>query len=317
MTIYTSYHETTPYSREFARIWEFNTLQYADDFVCLTTKEMPPFTKGQVLNLNHNLGHIHTLLQNQTKGLSGWGGHMATLAMIAYCSGKDFIFKESDCLWVGDVIGQLYKDIGEAKCVFGKKMISPPEMSCSQATFLVLHDFIPQFVSAYLALPDDIYMLTEDKFVELEKADPTNYARLSIGVDRERPIPESGPFFIQQVTPSEADLLCEKGLISIPQRTIRLILVRYGDILQVAQKMPPTDTLACSKKFSKIATELFPHIELIELDESEVDLGAAIATLQHKYPKHRVVPCQQNGQPEERTLPFRSYQSFQEFYATI
>jgi hypothetical protein len=102
-----------------------------------------------------------------------------------------------------------------------------------------------------------------------------------------------------------------------PQKTIRLICGRYGDIYQVASNMPQTDTIACSKKFSRIVKELFPQIPLIELDVSEVGLAEAHAILSHSYPNHRIVVCQQNGQSEELTVNFRSYQAFQEYYASI
>jgi hypothetical protein len=158
--------------------------------------------------VNHNLGHLHYLLEKKQGGLCGWSAHIITLAMIAYCGGKDFVFKEADCFWHGDVIGKMYQDLGNAKFVFGRKMKSPPNMSCSQSTFLVLHDFIPEFVSTYLALPDDIEMLPEDKFVTLERMQPFNYTRLSFGVDRERPIPFGDPiWFVQQVTEEELNKL--------------------------------------------------------------------------------------------------------------
>jgi len=109
------------------------------------------------------------------------------------------------------------------------------------------------------------------------------------------------------------DLVCKPK----EQKTIRLICGRYGDIYQVASNMPPTDTIACSKKFSRIVKELFPQMSLIELDVSEVGLAEAHAILSHSYPKHRIVVCQQNGQSEELTVNFRSYQAFQEYYASI
>jgi len=201
----TAYHYAKEWDETLFRAWEKNTLKYTDKFYCVSTVKRNG-SPNEIL-VNHNLGHIGTMLTNQTKGHSGWGAHMITLAMIAYCAGKDFAYKESDCFWHGDVIGQMYRDLGDAKVVFGKKMESEPWMSCSQSTFLVLHDFIPEFVSSYLALPDDIYMLTEDKFVELEFANPKAYARLSFGCDRERPIPFDEPvWYVQQITKDELEI---------------------------------------------------------------------------------------------------------------
>jgi len=309
----TAYHHASEWDESLFKIWEENTLKYCDRFYCISTVKRNG-SPNEIL-VHHNLGHIHDLLARNQKGLSGWGAHVATLAMIAYCAGKDFMFKESDCIWHGDVPFQLYQDLGSAKVVFGKKMESEPFMSCSQSTFLIKHDFIPEFVSSYLALPDDIEMLTEDKFVELERLSPDKYARTSCCVDRERPIPYDSPVWsVQQVKETELEEMRERGIIQY-KPTIRLVLGRYGDVFMVASKMPKGDTLACNRKFSQIAKELFPEIKLIELDED--DLFKAFHILKHDYPFYRVVACQQNGQSEERTLPFRSYQSFQEFYASV
>jgi len=309
----TAYHHVSSWSETLFKAWQENTLEYTDQYYCISTVKRNQ-SPNEIL-VNHNLGHIHDLLDRHQSGLSGWGAHIVTLSMIAYCAGKDFIFKESDCIWYGDVPAQLYADLGSAQVVFGRKMESEPFMSCSQSTFLIKHDFIPEFVSAYLALPDDIDMLTEDKFVELERLSPHNYARTACCIDRERPIPYDKPVWsVQQVKEHELEEMRNIGVIK-HRPTIRLVLGRYGDVYMVASKMPPQDILACSKKFAGIAKELFPHIALIELDVD--DLFQAERLLRHQYQYHRIVLCQQNGQDEELTLPFRTYQSFQEHYAKV
>jgi hypothetical protein len=309
----TAYHHATEWDETLFKAWEENTLQYCDKFYCVSTIKRNG-SPNEIL-VNHNLGHIHDLLDRKQNGLSGWSAHIITLSMIAYCGGKDFVFKESDCFWHGDVVGRLYQDLGNARVVFGRKMESEPFMSCSQSTFLIKHNFIPEFISTYLALPDDIDMIAEDKFVELERLNPIQYARTACCIDRERPIPYNDEVWsVQQVKAHELEEMRTRGIIK-HRPTIRLILGRYGDVFQVASKMPKTDILACNRKFSQIAKELFPDIELIELDED--DLAKAYQILKHQYGQHRIVACQQNGQTEEATLPFRSYQSFQEYYASV
>lgn len=196
--------------------WVLNTKKYCNHLYIVSTGHpgvlnYPGLT---VVAVNHNIGHIHSMIEKRQEGLSGWSAHVVTLAMIAYCAGKDFLFKESDCFWHGDVPSQLYRELGDAKMVFGKKMETDPFMECSQSTFLILHDFIPKFVSDYLALPDDIEMITENKFVALEQADPQNYARTSCCIDRERPIPFDAPIWsVQQVTEMELKELKSRSLI--------------------------------------------------------------------------------------------------------
>ena len=93
-------------------------------------------------------------------------------------------------------------------------MESTPYMACSQSTFLVRHGYIPKFVSDYLALPDDKDMLPENKFVAMEEKNPADYARLSFGVDRERPIPWDDPvWYCQQWTNDELMEFMRRGLV--------------------------------------------------------------------------------------------------------
>jgi hypothetical protein len=134
--------------------------------------------------------------------------------MIAYNCGRDFIYKEADCLWVGDVPKQMYQDCGDKGMVFGARMKTAPWMACAQSTFLIKHWFILDFLRGYLFLPNDKDMLPEDKFVKLEENAPDKYARLSFGVDREKPIPyDDSIFYAQQITESEMSELRRRGFI--------------------------------------------------------------------------------------------------------
>jgi hypothetical protein len=134
--------------------------------------------------------------------------------MIAYNCGKDFIYKEADCLWFGPVPERMYQDLGDKGMVFGAKMKTAPWMACAQSTFLIKHWFILDFLRGYLFLPSDKDMLPEDKFVKLEENAPDKYTRLSFGVDREKPMPwESEVWYAQQWTQEELDEAKKRGLL--------------------------------------------------------------------------------------------------------
>jgi len=213
----TAYHYATNSDVVLFNNWKNNTKKYAEDFFCISTVKSNHY-QNEIL-VGHNLGHIHSLLRDKQKGLSGWSGHMVALAMLSYCAGADFVYKESDCFWYGDVVGQMYRDLNGTKMVFGPEMATEPLMSCAQATFLVLHDFIPKFLSDYLALGDDIDLITEDRFVALAKASPEDYGRLSFGVDRERPIPyDKEVWYAQQVTDEELDVFRGLGMFDYSRR---------------------------------------------------------------------------------------------------
>lgn len=211
MTIYTSFHGE---ASEFSEIWERNTLKHADKIVCVGTGKCNPYKTATFFSLNHNRGHIGTLLANGTGGLSGWGSHIATLAMLAYSSGEDFIFVEADCLIFGPIIERLYAELGSRQMLFGRQHEGSPWMSCSQSLFLVKQDFIPEFLSKYLSLPPDIELLTEDKFVVLEQCVPDKIGRFSFGYDRVRPVNyEDEVFYMQQIKPHEIEELKKRALI--------------------------------------------------------------------------------------------------------
>jgi hypothetical protein len=108
----------------------------------------------------------------------------------------------------------MYREIGERQVIFGKKMTSPPYMSCAQSTFLVKRAFIPIFVGLFLSLPDDIEMLTENKFTVLMEFNPHLFGEFSFGVDRERPMPFDAPvWYAQQITKDELEEIKSRNLL--------------------------------------------------------------------------------------------------------
>jgi len=206
------YHYRSPWDSAFFDIWKKNTHKYTTDYYVISTINGCK-AHNQVF-LHNNLGHVGDLMKDNGKGLCGWSGSVCALAMIAYNCGKDLVFKEQDTLFFGPVVEQMYKDCEGKGMVFGAKMDSAPWMTCAQSAFLLKRDFILDFMRGYLFLPDDKDMLPEDKFVKLEENSPTNYGRLSFGVDRMRPLPWDAPvWYAQQWSDDELQEARTRGLI--------------------------------------------------------------------------------------------------------
>ena len=210
------YHCRSDWDSQFSRTWFLQTNRYdADKFIVSTTNALP-FCSSNIheILVNNNIGHIGGLIANNTGGICGWSASVMLLAMVAYNAGKDLVYIEQDVLFKGDIVGQAYRDMGDRAMVFGRKMVSKPFMSCSQSLFIVRHNFLLEFVSRYLALPDDKDMLPEAKFVHLETQTPHKFARLSFGCERERPIPwDDELFYAQQITPSELQEAKDRGVV--------------------------------------------------------------------------------------------------------
>jgi|694.fasta_scaffold03825_15 hypothetical protein len=211
----TGYHWRSEWDEKMANIWIANTEKYSPSWYCACTiHTMPQAIHTKQIFCNHNLGHVGDLIKENRSGLCGWSASVVTLALIAYNCGRDFIYKEADCLWFGDILGKMYQDCGDKGMVFGAKMDAAPWMACAQSTFLIKHWFILEFVRDYLALPDDKDMLPEDKFVKLEENAPDNYRRLSFGVDRMRPLPwDAEVWYAQQWSEEEIKEAQSRGLL--------------------------------------------------------------------------------------------------------
>jgi hypothetical protein len=206
------YHYRSDWDRSFYEIWRANTEKYTHEYHVISTERGVP-TSNQII-CNHNVGHVGDLIKEGREGLCGWSASICALAMIAYNCGKDFIYKEADCLWFGPVPERMYQDLGDKGMVFGAKMDAAPWMLCAQSTFLIRHSFILDFLRGYLFLPHDKDMLPEDKFVKLEENHPDRFGRLSFGVDRMRPLPwDAEVWYAQQWTQEELDEAKKRGLI--------------------------------------------------------------------------------------------------------
>ena len=99
--------------------------------------------------------------------------------------------------------------------------------------------------------------------------------------------------------------------------TIYLVLGRFGDIYMVCKKLRKPSLVACLEHFSGIVEELFPQhtcIKMKKVHNSSPFVARDILAMAH--PHHRVIICQQDGTPLEYMKQFRSFQTFQEYYAS-
>ncbi len=196
------------FRRDFARLWSANVAKQipAPSRIVIVadggSKRPPVGWNTDVIHLTGDAGNCDQLVKGERPNeYSGWSSNMAAVAMLAYADMANFVYWEEDCLAFGDVIGQLYRDMGDADMAFGAKMTSAPWMPCAQSLFIVRHRMIPRFVATYLSLGGerDRNNLGEHKFCKMEKLFGFPHCkRLSFGVDRERPIPWDAPVFYAQ-----------------------------------------------------------------------------------------------------------------------
>lgn len=91
-----------------------------------------------------------------------------------------------------------------------------------------------------------------------------------------------------------------------------VILGAFGDIYMVSKHVPAGSVIACESNYASIVYELFPHLEVYEIDGvSRNDLDTAVSMCAYKYPNHTIVCAQQDGRGQDVVKPFRSYQQFQ------
>lgn len=209
---------------EFLRIWIENTKKcFANPTRVVLVAEAGsniPFRLPDgydSVNLTGDLGHVTMLESGEKKHVhGGWTAHMLALAMLAYCDEADFIYKESDCLAFGDILNQMYADLGEdGDIVYGHAHPGPPGMPSSQSLFLVRHRFLPELVKSYIAYGPDAKNYGEQKFCRLrDDFGGRRIKMLSFGVDRVKPINyDRMPMYCQQVYPEEIAELKRRNLL--------------------------------------------------------------------------------------------------------
>lgn len=220
-----SYFDRRQHDRaEFLRIWIANTAKVFPDaqrvLLIAEAGSQIPFplpVHYQSVSLSGDLGHVTDLeAKRKTNEFAGWTGSMLALAMLAYCDECDFIYKESDCLAFGNILGQMYEDLSpDGDICFGHAQPTAPGMPSSQSLFIVRHRFLPEFVRTYMSLGGDGEVHGEWKFVHLmDKIGRKRARMLSFGVDRCRPLPWERPtWYCQQVYSEEVAEMKSRNLI--------------------------------------------------------------------------------------------------------
>jgi hypothetical protein len=99
---------------------------------------------------------------------------------------------------------------------------------------------------------------------------------------------------------------------------VYVVLGRFGDIFMVCNKLKKPSVIACLEEFSSIVEELFPQHACIKLDaETRKNPYMAQQILCMTHPDYDIIICQQDGTPLEDMKEFRSFQTYQEYYASI
>lgn len=204
------------YRKEFFEIWYLNTIKHSKpEDIYVFNNSSNPF-KGFEFKVNwidhkYNLGHVCG--PNNGFKFGGWSMSIIQGALIAYSNNTDWIFKEQDCLAFGNWVDDIYIQVNEekARMIFGKCKIMPVE----QSLIFVKHDFILDFVTAYLSHPNtDWEICPEQKFKDLEYKFPKEIKRLRFGYGRDRPYRITDQsWYIQQPTQEEMRHLREMGMI--------------------------------------------------------------------------------------------------------
>lgn len=186
----------------------------------LSTRPMWEEYGIQSISVDTNLGHVHDFLNHDTPQWGGWSMSWMITAMIAYSEQRDFIYIEQDCLCFGDWFGTLMQDRrynsqhppGEFDegHEFDALIGTHDTMPCEQSLFWVRHGYIPEFLKLYLEFQGDGMMLPEAKFRMMLRHHRQHIWFHSLGVGRQRPWPETGPFYVQQLTDPELRQVLEQ-----------------------------------------------------------------------------------------------------------
>ncbi len=95
-------------------------------------------------------------------------------------------------------------------------------------------------------------------------------------------------------------------------KKVFVILGAFGDIYMVAKEVPEDSIIACSPEYASILYELFPDIEVYEIEGVDRNkLKDAVAICAYKYPTRDIILAQQDGEGTDVVKPYRSYQKYQ------
>ena len=96
------------------------------------------------------------------------------------------------------------------------------------------------------------------------------------------------------------------------KKKVFVILGAFGDIYMVAKEVPDGSVIACSPEYASIVYELFPNLEVYEIEGMDRNnLDTATGICHYKYPTHDIILAQQDGRGSDVVKPFRNYQQYQ------
>jgi hypothetical protein len=99
------------------------------------------------------------------------------------------------------------------------------------------------------------------------------------------------------------------------KRKVFVVMGAFGDIYMIAKHVPPGSIIATSPHYADIVYELFPDLEVFEVEGDRNSLPNVAAMCAYKYPTYDIIVAQQDGQGTDVVKPYRSYQKFQEAMA--
>ena len=201
---------------KFFEIWYKNTRKFTDNKIYVINIDgifkKEDYENVEFINLDYNLGHIGQLIKTKKFYLSGWTLSILIGLLICYNNNVDFLYKEQDCLFFGD-INDVYKELEDKKC---KSLIQILQRGwIEQSFFIVKHEFILTFVTEWLNIPyADYQMVTEKKHNMIYITHPSDIRPFDFGYGRNRPFNiKDKTFFIQQPKIEELDMLKQNNLI--------------------------------------------------------------------------------------------------------
>jgi hypothetical protein len=173
---------------EFFPIWLANTKKYSDAPIYTFGPEKHPSCES--LCEYPNIGHIDYL---NSQFMTGWTAGFLIGLMHAYVNNYDFVHKEQDCLWFGDCVGQMYKQVGIKGSCYGKNKV----FNSAIALMLVKHHHIPAVIHKMTEIADT------KKYPEIKIRELNDATTYDFGYDRDRPFTVDDVFYIQQISTND------------------------------------------------------------------------------------------------------------------
>jgi hypothetical protein len=199
------------------QLWEENVMRFApqcERLVLAVDNADPGLKHTQVIKLPGNLGNYMQVVERQVPYLhQGCTMQFVALAQLAYVNECDFIYQEQDCLAFGDYVQALYDAVSSNGMCVGRMHATE---WAAVALMLVRHRFIPEFVRWWSASDPELdrNQLSELKMRRMMDGNVNEIVWHDLGPERRRPFdPKKLPFYIQQVTWEDIDILKKENLI--------------------------------------------------------------------------------------------------------